>query len=378
MACSHCGGNGLNCCQSPDCSGQTSQNTAHCCEQCGRNTRSCKCSRGNPCGTTCNTAACETLPSQIENFTKQFFGSVIKTEVNGVVTWALPCDLDIGLENNPRLDGEGLACYFIRLFEAGIIGLTGPQGDDGTAGADGFSAFTVTLAGFTQPTSGNPNVVVRTAFNPALVPGMTVFIAGSGWYNVSATADDGTLFLSLVQGLSGASGTITAGKIVVPTGPQGVSIQGNQGEQGVPGPPGDEGESFTQSNDMFFTDVGVDYPLPVTFTAVDFNNAVPQLLLPTAGTYLITAEVALVGNVGVLTIDQTDLLLRDTTITADLSGSQKTLNGMQDTDRRHVSINVIYDSDSANHTIALYGKCTTASAVSVVALQTTITFVRLA
>lgn len=378
MSCSNCGGNGLNCCGSPDCSGRTSQNTANCCERCGRNSRSCGCNRGNPCGTTCNTVACETLPSQIENFTKQFFGSVIKTEVNGVVTWALPCDLDIGLENNPRLDGEGLACYFIRLFEAGIIGLTGPPGDNGEQGADGFSAFTVTLAGFTQPTSGNPSVTVRTAFNPAIVPGMTVFISGSGWYSVSAIADDGTLFLSLVQGLSGATGTITAGKIVVPTGPQGVSIQGEQGEQGVPGQQGNPGESFTQSNDMFFTDVGVDYPLPVTFSAVDFNNAVPQVLLPVEGTYLITAEVALVGNVGVLTIDQVEVLLRDTTIIADLSGSLKTVNGMQDTDRRHVSINVIYDSDSDNHTVALYGKCTTAGAVSVVALQTTITFVRLA
>lgn len=372
MSCSSCGGNGLNCCQSPDCTGQTSQNTANCCERCGRNSRSCGCK------STCNTAACETLPSQIENFTKQFFGSVVKTEVNGVVTWTLPCDLDIGLENNPRLDGEGLACYFLRLFENGIIGLTGPDGEEGAAGADGFSAFTVTLASFTQPTSGNPNVTVRTAFNPAIVPGMTVFISGSGWYSVSAIADDGTLFLSLVQGLSGASGTITAGKLVVPTGPQGVSVQGTQGIQGIQGQQGNPGESFTQSNDMFFTDVGVDYPLPVTFTAVDFNNAVPQVLLPAEGTYLITAEVALVGNAGVLTIDQTDLLLRDTTITADLSGSQKTLNGMQDTDRRHVSISVIYDSDSANHTVALYGKCTTAGAVSVVALQTTITFVRLA
>lgn len=362
----------MNCCQSPDCSGSTSQNTAHCCKQCGRNSRNCGCK------STCNTAACETLPSQIENFTKEFFGSVVKTEVNGVVTWTLPCNLDIGFENNPRLEGEGLACYFLRLFENGIIGLTGLTGENGTAGVDGFNSFTVTIQSFTQPTSGSPNVNVRTAFNPAIIPGMTIFIASSGWYSVNAVADDGVLFLSLIEGLSGVSGTVTAGKLVVPTGPQGVSITGPQGGQGVPGQQGPPGESFTQSNDMFFTDIGVDYPLPVTFTAVDFTNATPQILLPVEGTYLITAEVALVGNAGVLTIDQTELILRDTTISADLSGSIKTLNGMQDTDRRHVSINVIYDSDSANHTVALFGKCTTAGAVSVVALQTTITFVRLA
>src|SRR5579859_7902149 len=57
----------------------------------------------NPCGHgPDNRANCETLPSQIENFIKQFFGDVIKTEVNGQVQCSLPCSLDVGLLNNPR------------------------------------------------------------------------------------------------------------------------------------------------------------------------------------------------------------------------------------------------------------------------------------
>jgi hypothetical protein len=264
------------------------------------------------------------------------------------------------------------------MFENGIIGLTGPVGDDGAAGADGFNSFTVTLQSFTQPTAGSPNVTVFTALNPAIVVGMTVFISTSGWYTVNAVESTGALFLTLVQKLSSASGTITAGKLVVPTGPQGVSITGPTGATGATGPQGTPGETLTASNDMFSTDIGVDYALPVIYTKVDFNNAIPELLLPAEGTYLITAAVAIIGNAGVLTTDTSNFKLRDTTIGADLTGSEKTINGLQNTDLRHVVINVIYDSDSANHSVALFGKCSTASKVSVVALQTTITFVRIA
>src|SRR6185436_11523721 len=123
----------------------------------------------DPCHrSTTNTAACESLPSQISNFTTQFFGVVTKTEVDGAVVWSLPCSLDVGLPANPRGSGEGLACYFLRLFADGIIGLTGPKGDSGTPGTDGRNAYTVTLHSFTQPTSGNPNIQVSTAFNPAV------------------------------------------------------------------------------------------------------------------------------------------------------------------------------------------------------------------
>ena len=64
-------------------------------------------------------AANESLESALANFIDQFFGSLTKTVVNGSVVWTLPCDLDSGLEGNPRADGEGLACYFLRLLEEG-------------------------------------------------------------------------------------------------------------------------------------------------------------------------------------------------------------------------------------------------------------------
>jgi len=67
----------------------------------------------------------ESLASAVSNFTFQFFGGVTKTLVDGTVTWTLPCNLDAGLEGNPRLEGEGLACYFLRLLEEGSASVNG-------------------------------------------------------------------------------------------------------------------------------------------------------------------------------------------------------------------------------------------------------------
>lgn len=64
-------------------------------------------------------AANESLESALANFITQFFGSLTKSVVNGAVVWTLPCDLDSGIEGNPRAEGEGLACYFLRLLEEG-------------------------------------------------------------------------------------------------------------------------------------------------------------------------------------------------------------------------------------------------------------------
>lgn len=67
-------------------------------------------------------AANESLESALANFTTQFFGDLTKTVVNGSVVWTLPCDLDAGIAGNPRVEGEGLACYILRLMEEGATG----------------------------------------------------------------------------------------------------------------------------------------------------------------------------------------------------------------------------------------------------------------
>lgn len=338
---------------------------------------SCNCS--NPCGESCaNTAACESLSSQVANFTLQFFGTVVKTEVDGVVSWSLPCSLDVGLENNPRAVDEGLACYFLRLFQDGIIGATGPQGDTGADGDDGRNAYTVLLSGFTQPSLGSPNIQISSSFNPAIVEGLYVFIQASGWYLVTQTDLSGSLWLTLTKALPGAGATISAGKLIVPSGYPGASVTGATGPAGPQGVPGDAGASFTETHGMYFTAAGTNYNLTVTYTAVNFTASSPAVLLPEVGTYLITAVIDAKDIGAIATTDQVSFKLRDTSDSADLDGSEHIVSNFVVDKKDQVVINVIYATSGVNKTVAIFGKCTTGAVIATLANYTTLTYVRIA
>lgn len=325
-----------------------------------------------------NTAACESLPSQIANFTTQFFGVVTKSEVNGQVVWTLPCNLDVGLPNNPRSADEGLACYFLRLFEDGIIGLTGPQGEPGAPGTNGNNAYTVTTHGFTQPTTGNPNVQVVTAYNPVIFTGSYVEIQSSGWYLVLNADTTGTLFLQLVQSVPGATGTITAGKLVVPTGPPGASVAGPQGPQGSTGPQGPAGNTATNDNGYYY-DIsgGTDYGLGVAYAAVDFTNSAPAFLLPNAGTYLVTVVATVTGLGGVSTSDAAILKLQNTSTGLAVPGSEQGITNLVPDQFTQIVINSIVTTLVPNQNLALFGRASGAGIIDVVAANTTMTFVQI-
>lgn len=340
---------------------------------------SCNCNT-NPCKTTVtNTAACESLPSQIKNFTEQFFGTVQKTEVDGQVAWVLPCALDIGLENNPRSADEGLACYFLRLFEEGIIGLTGPRGETGAAGVNGDNAFAVTLSGFTQPTLSNPQIQIFTNnYNQALGVGSYVYITHSGYYTVTATDGQGTMWLTFTRPISSPDTYHNAGRLIVPTGYPGESITGAQGPQGVAGPQGTPGESFTATNAFYSAAVGVNFALANTYTNIDFTNSAPQVTLGAKGRYAIKAVIALDAKAGVLSSDVAEVLLRNVNNGLVLSGSTQQISYLSSGQQAQIFIDVIHDTDTSAVSVKLQGKCTTAGAVDVVALRTTITAVRIA
>jgi hypothetical protein len=256
---------------------------------------------GNPCGTPLpNTAACETLPSQIENFTTQFFGTVTKTEVDGVVSWVLPCSLDVGLPNNPRAVGEGLSCYFLRLFDEGILGLTGPAGAVGAAGTNGYNGFSITVGQFVPPAIGAA-VSIPVAYNPTIVVGSIVFISSSGWYRVNVVDwTTGFINATLIETFVGATSPVIAGRTVQPTGPQGATgVAGADGAQGIAGPAGPAGSSPTSENDYV---VGVDpdptdFALSGSFQTIAFagGGAVPAIvsLGSSSGLYLLTALVGI-------------------------------------------------------------------------------------
>lgn len=323
---------------------------------------------------------CESLASQISNFTAQFFGTVVKTEVDGQIVWTLPCDLETGLENNPRAEDEGLACYFKRLFEEGIIGLTGPVGPAGTAGANGFNAYTVTLASFFQPSDAAPLVQVTTLPNPAILQDLYVFIATSGWYHVDFVDPNGILHLSLAQAVSGAvpGSQVTAGKIVVPAGFPGISVTGPQGPQGPPGPTGPSGTAHTTTNGSFFDNTGTNYTLTNTSVAVDFTTQFAQILLPTTGTYLLSASADFLGLAGAAGGDFVELKLRNITDSADLDGSLHQTTQLAPSRKLSMSFTCIVATVGANRTIRLYGRAATGGNYQVVAARTCLTFVKIA
>jgi hypothetical protein len=354
-----------------NCGGGNPENDRNGIGDCGRENLQCN----NPCGVgPRNSARCESLPSQIENFTLQFFGEVVKTEINGKVSWSLPCSLDVGLPNNPRGINEGLACYFLRLFHDGIVGLTGEDGEQGPAGANGNNAYSVTLAPFTQPTLASPLVHVTTAYNPALIANLYIFIQDSGWYQITATNGAGVLFLSLVQAVTGASGSIPAGKLVVPSGVPIVGKTGPQGPQGIQGP---QGPSATESTNIFgqFNGLGgTDFPLPVSYAQVDFTLMPAQILIPTAGTYTIDYTVGITAQPGVATSSVAAFKLRNTSISLDVAGSFVAVSGFVNGEVGQAAISVIVTTSAPNQTIGIFGQFSVNAKANVTAALTTMTF----
>lgn len=342
---------------------------------------------GNPCAIgPGNTPQCETLPSQISNFVAQFFGEVTKSDDGmGNVTWTLPCGLDTGLELTPRATGEGVACYFLRLFQQGIQSAQGPQGIPGTPGTNGFNAYSVTLQAFTQPTLSNPVVQISSAPNPSILPEQYVFIDTSGWYQVVNVDVTGVLVLNLVSALPNApvnhpgeivpAGIVAAGRLIVPSGapgPQGVQgIQGNQGIQGVKGdtggvgpagPQGLPGTAPTLATSQYVDVSGSNYVLTTSFARVDNgSNQGPAITLGAAGTYLIMLVLELAQSSGNL-LWTAQVELYNATTAAVVSGPFSTAgtgaSGGVPIQTRF-PIQVFITTATANNVIQVYAKETT-------------------
>lgn len=104
-----------------------------------------------PCQTQCDPAH-EPLPSTVDNFVTQFFGTVTKTCVNNQVVWSLPCNLDTGVPGYPRQPGEGLACYFKRLINDVFV-LFSSIGTMAFQNADAVNITGGTITGMPNPTN---------------------------------------------------------------------------------------------------------------------------------------------------------------------------------------------------------------------------------
>jgi hypothetical protein len=97
----------------------------------------------------------ESVPSLIDNLVYALYGTINKTISSGRVIWDIPCDPNNTVEifDQPRLDGEGLMCYFIRLANDGtFLGATGPIGPLGPLGPLGATGATGPSGGPTGAT----------------------------------------------------------------------------------------------------------------------------------------------------------------------------------------------------------------------------------
>ena len=346
-----------------------------------------------PCST-CppNSADCETLPSALDNFIRSFFGVVTKTEINGIVTWNLPCSLDVGLPNNPRGIDEGLACYFLRLFEEGINGLIGPQGDTGADGSDGRNAYAVMTSAFATPSEAFPNVQFTIIPTPVISVGQTVFINTIGWFEITGVFSSTTVFATLIRLIDAPAGSALPGSLVQPTGPRGLSITGPtgatgatgaQGAQGVPGPAGATGATGpTGSPGAVATNqnsevVGgtTDYSLTNTFGRIDFGTADAEVILPTAGIYFIIAYVG-IDTAGAGAADVYRFKLFNGTSAVDVANSTIQLR-LDDGRKSQAILTSIFTSTIEPTVVQIYGVNDTAARGSVTFTDTKISYIKL-
>lgn len=142
---------------------------------------SCNCNSSTYSSTCCPevpypTISSESVPSLIDNLVYALYGTINKTISSGRVIWDIPCDPNNTTEifDQPRLDGEGLMCYFIRLANDGtFLGATGPVGATGASGINGLNGATgaTGLTGATGPSGGPAGATGATGPQGPIGPG---------------------------------------------------------------------------------------------------------------------------------------------------------------------------------------------------------------
>jgi hypothetical protein len=213
-----------------------------------------------------------------------------------------------------------------------------------------------------------------------VLEGSYVFVDDSGWYIVNATDGAGALFLQLIQALPGAAATIPAGKLVVPSGIPGSSLVGPAGATGAQGPQGPSGATTTSSNGSL-QGSGSQFVVPASYAPVIFPaGPTMRVLLPTAGTYLVTATVTYVGQGAVASTDANNLLikLRNTTSITDVNGSEQDVNFIVLDAKRVLNITAIAVTASDNQYVSLYAEAYAANVVYIGSGHTYMNYVRLA
>lgn len=138
----------------------------------------------NPFGPdTPNTPTSERMDSALDNFVKQFFGTVTKSlDADGNVVWELPAPLDEAepITGYPRNEGEGLGAYIARVLTAG-------QWPNSVEGKNAYGIAPNYHGGDTpktQPVKG-ATVAISVDRPELFSAGQYVYIPGCGYYTVA-------------------------------------------------------------------------------------------------------------------------------------------------------------------------------------------------
>jgi hypothetical protein len=122
------------------------------------------------------------------------------------------------------------------------------------------------------------------------------------------------------------------------------------------------------------TGSGTDYTLTNATARVDFGTTDPQVTLPTAGTYLITAEVAVTN--GATATDNYQAKFYNSTDAAEVAGSPREVGAAAASQKLVIPLSAIV-TVTASKTIQLYAHNTVAARGTIVSTQTAIRYVRL-
>ena len=185
----------------------------------------------------------ESVPSLIDNLISALYGNINKKVKNGRVVWCIPCDPNKTTEifGQPRLAGEGLLCYFIRLANNGTFigatgatgitgatgvgstGATGPQGPIGPGGGATGPTGATGLTGATGPSGGPTGATGATGFGATGATGLIGATGPSGGGGATGAGTDAVFFLNdqsvnTDYSIPSTKNAMTAGPITVSAG----------------------------------------------------------------------------------------------------------------------------------------------------------------
>jgi hypothetical protein len=259
---------------------------------------SCNCDNDEPIPT--ESVENESLPSELDNFVLNFFGSVTKVQTEeDRVEWALPCGLDQGLADYRKLEGEGISCYFLRLFQDSIVGLTGDKGEKGDPGANGADGRTTVAEAFTVPPTSAPVVNIKVANGAVLPDNVNIFVESAGWFSVASHSGN-TLSCQLLTAIALEGSYVPVGSLVIPVGPEGAvgpaggkgsrGDRGEDGDAGAPGAAGEDGGDANTRTTASYVQPAVNSTVPVPVADGGPVSGGAEVLLGGVGYYQIAAS----------------------------------------------------------------------------------------